>query len=215
MVVLSLNIALVWFAVELGTLPTELLFAIAEWVPQLERFPFVVVCRLIYRQRIPWNGKSDMGCFVHSVALLQWAFGLGVYYYGLGYAVTCARVARGGNLKVLQWVRKNGYPWDEQTCSAAALGGHLEVLQWARDNGCPWNEDTCDAAARGGHLEVLQWAHGNGCPWDERICSHAGINEVVVQWARENGCPWAEGGNLVFLQYILPLLPYGCSSPQV
>ena len=38
-------------------------------------------------------------------------------------------------LAVLQWVRANGGPWDEETCANAAWGGHLDVLQWARENG--------------------------------------------------------------------------------
>ena len=79
------------------------------------------------------------------------------------YAV-CAKAARDGHLKVLQWARENGCEWDSDTCSEAARGGHLEVLQWARENGCEWDAYTCRAAAEGGHLEVLQWARENGCP---------------------------------------------------
>jgi hypothetical protein len=64
------------------------------------------------------------------------------------------RMAAIGWLRVLQWARANGCPWDEATCASAAEGGHLEVLQWARSNGCLWDESTCAGAAKGGHLEV-------------------------------------------------------------
>jgi hypothetical protein len=51
----------------------------------------------------------------------------------------------------------------------AAQGGHLRVLQWARANGCPWDVWTCIAAEEGGHQEVLQWARSNGCPLPEEF----------------------------------------------
>ena len=35
---------------------------------------------------------------------------------------------------------------------ALRLLGVLEVLQWVRPNDCPWDEDTCTYAAAGGHL---------------------------------------------------------------
>merc|ERR1711904_264377 len=46
-----------------------------------------------------------------------------------------AWAAENGHLKVLQWARANGCPWDKWTCSKAALKGHLEVLKWARAKG--------------------------------------------------------------------------------
>lgn len=51
----------------------------------------------------------------------------------------------------------------------AAGNGYLKILQWARENGCPWDEDTCSFAALNGHLEVLQWARANGCPWNVKM----------------------------------------------
>ena len=106
----------------------------------------------------------------------------------------CASAANGGQLKVLQWLRENECPWDEDTCTQAANGGHLEVLKWARANGCPWDGWTCTNAAANGHLEVLKWARENGCPWNEDTCSEAafGGHLDVLKWARENGCPWGE-----------------------
>ena len=43
------------------------------------------------------------------------------------------------------------------------MHGQLEA-QWLRANGWPWNNLTCSNAAQRGHLEVLQGAHANGCP---------------------------------------------------
>ncbi len=114
--------------------------------------------------------------------------------------------AEGGHLKVLQWARSQGCPWDGQTCAMAARGGHLEVLQWLRTQGCPWNEWTGKNAACRGHLKMLKWARSQGCPWDETTCDQAarGGHLEVLQWVRSQGCPWssmtcksaAEGGHL-------------------
>ncbi len=120
-------------------------------------------------------------------------------------------LAKEGHLKVLQWARSQGCPWNKQICSKAARGGHLEVLQWARSQGCPWDGWTCAGAARGGHLEVLQWARSQGCPWNEWTCTNAARKGhlEVLQWARGQGCPWnedtctnaARGGHLEVLQW--------------
>ena len=104
----------------------------------------------------------------------------------------CEKAAYYGNLRLLKWARKNGYPWNESTCAEAALTGCLEILKWARENGCPWNIMVCKHAACNGRLEILKWARENGCPWDETICSYAAAYGYldVLKWARENGCPW-------------------------
>ncbi len=103
-----------------------------------------------------------------------------------------AKLAREGHLKVIQWARSQGCPWNSLTCDYAAEGGHMEVLQWVRSQGCPWDAKTCANAAAGGHLEVLQWARSQGCPWDVQTCASAasGGHLEVLQWARSQGCPW-------------------------
>jgi len=123
---------------------------------------------------------------------------------------TCRAAAAGGQLRVLQWLRGRGCPWNSETCSAAARNGHLKVLQWAREEGCEWDRDTCHGAALGGHLEVLQWARGEGCEWNSSTCAGAAGNGhlEVLKWAWVNGCKWdsstcfnaAYGGHLRVLK---------------
>lgn len=104
----------------------------------------------------------------------------------------CERAARGGHLLVLQYARQWGFPWNELTCASAAKGGHLETLQWAVQHGCRWDEITCAWAALGGKLDVLMWARQHGCPWDTDTCWSAAMEGhlEVLQWARANGCGW-------------------------
>jgi hypothetical protein len=115
--------------------------------------------------------------------------------------VTSATAAEGGQLAVLQWLRRQEppCPWDEMTCTAAAEGGQLAVLQWlwGQDPPCPWIAKTCYAAAEHGHLQVLQWARARGCPWDEAVAykraAHAGQLEVL-RWTRPQQRGGVSGG---------------------
>ncbi len=76
----------------------------------------------------------------------------------------CAVAALSGNLRILQWLRKEGCPWDERTCHGAAMKGHLKVLKWCRENCCPWNKYTCAIAADHCQLHVYKRCLQNGCP---------------------------------------------------
>jgi hypothetical protein len=62
--------------------------------------------------------------------------------------------------------------------------GHLAVLQWLRANGCPWDENTCSQAAWVGHLAVLQWARANGCAWKRVERGAAGLTTRRAAAAR-------------------------------
>lgn len=75
------------------------------------------------------------------------------------------RVARFGNLEILQYIMRRvtppasaGITWErpESICAAAAAGGHLEVLRWLRAMYCDWDWETTKAAAESGHLHALQ-----------------------------------------------------------
>lgn len=82
----------------------------------------------------------------------------------------CNEAATEGHLACLQWLRGVNCAWSEETCAMAAGGGHILCLAWARLNGCPWDHTTTMEAARGGHLDCLQWAYAMGCPWETRFC---------------------------------------------
>ncbi|SHO33500.1 Pseudo ankyrin repeat-like [Cedratvirus A11] len=101
----------------------------------------------------------------------------------------CNMAAEKGSLKVLQWARTKGYPWNARTCALAARCGHLEILQWARTNECIWDEEVCASAAEGGHLEILQWLRTNGCPWYNWICvtmANLQGHRHVSDWIKKN-----------------------------
>ena len=84
----------------------------------------------------------------------------------------CWRMARIGNLELLQFLRENGCLWDDWTCWNAAGYGHLDCLKYAHEHGCPWDEKTCSEAAKNRRLECLQYAHENGCPGSSEYAHH-------------------------------------------
>ena len=112
-------------------------------------------------------------------------------FYLDNYKDICVSAAQGGQLDVLNWIRKqtNQKPefeidiWNESICSNAAYGGHLHVLKWLRDptqfdgQVCPWDQKTCFLAAHMGELDVLKWlrnpiihnTQGGPCPWNELV----------------------------------------------
>jgi hypothetical protein len=53
---------------------------------------------------------------------------------------------------------------NEDATTQAAINGHLEILQYLRQNECPWDENTLEGAVREKHWEVAVWAAENGCP---------------------------------------------------
>jgi hypothetical protein len=130
--------------------------------------------------------------FVGSVERLRWAIS---HNYEKWDTTTCAAIASGGKLSVLQWARENGCPWDEATTKCSARHGHLEMLKWAVERGCPCREEEfCDAAARGGQLEVLKWLRPRGCEWSTEtfIAAIKSGDLDTIRWLRENGCGWDE-----------------------
>ena len=94
--------------------------------------------------------------------ILKW--GLEEGFFNPTNCIPCNLAARYGKLKILKWLRCNGFPWHEYVCSNAAHKGHFELLKWAQQNGCPWNERTSYFAQRSGHQEIYDWAVENGCP---------------------------------------------------
>lgn len=96
--------------------------------------------------------------------------------------------AEKGHLRVLQWLREQGCPWNHvDTFASAVHGGHVPVLEWLLDKGCKADENICQLAAERGHLEVLQWAYGKGFTINEEdsIFDAARNGHIeVLEWLR-------------------------------
>ncbi len=101
----------------------------------------------------------------------------------------CSLAAYYGQLRILKWLRANGYGWNENTCRYAARYGYMHVLQWAHEHGAPWSELVCEDAVHGCELEVLKWLRANGCPWDKTTCMSQ-TNNSIFAWISSGAGDW-------------------------
>ncbi|UPR02476.1 hypothetical protein HOP50_10g58020 [Chloropicon primus] len=105
----------------------------------------------------------ELAAFQGSKKVIKWLVSQGIplkikqKHCGMDAVVGAAC---GGHIELLEWLRSEGYGFDERTCSGAAQGGHLEVLQSLRsqDPPCPWNPEDCRREAKYyNHQHVIDW----------------------------------------------------------
>lgn len=101
----------------------------------------------------------------------------------------CANAAAGGQLHMLQWLQRNGYPINSDACKHAALNGHWEVLNWLRENNCPWSRNLCQILVKRGELAKLKHVRAMGCPWNKITFENLDVDNDLMKWAIANGCP--------------------------
>ena len=74
-----------------------------------------------------------------------------------------------------------------------ASGGNVELLCWLREEkNCLWEESICRFAASNGHLACLEYLHENRFPWDEERWIEASIfnrEGHLLDYLRERYCP--------------------------
>ena len=102
-----------------------------------------------------------------SVALAKWALAEGCPREGAHGTNLVYAAASQGHLDVVRWlVQEQGFAVDEDVMWMAARSGNLRLVQWLRGEGCPWDSWTCTRAVERGHAAVLRWARENGCEWN-------------------------------------------------
>ena len=131
--------------------------------------------------------------FSGHIDVLKWAKEKNIWIDRCDMQDVSNAAAEGGHQKVLEWLRNNGFEWDNWTCAGAARGGHLDVLKWLCAEGCGMDESVYWQAAEGGHLDIVKWAHASGLSSDgSDLCGYAakGGYFEMIKWAREHGFPW-------------------------
>jgi hypothetical protein len=107
----------------------------------------------------------------------------------------CEFAARRGHLEVLRWLREHGWPWGG-VCTQALYGSSVPVMQYLKEQGFVFNEQTMIDAVDGGHLHMCQYLRTvEGCPWSAAACTAAAAagrkhDFEVLRWLHESGCPW-------------------------
>jgi hypothetical protein len=172
----------------------------------------------------------ERGCPLNSIGVyfaarrghldvLQWFLKQPMSQYEWKYRIEGVyhSAAEGGQLKIIQWLRENDYPWDSHVGQYAARGGHLETFVWLHEHGFPLDKDsikaTIHSAIAYGHLEILKWLKTQECTFDYYTLWLAAQNGhfEIFKWLREQKCPWdksisyiaKENGHLELLQWAI------------
>ena len=88
--------------------------------------------------------------------------------------LTSNKAAAAGALESLEFLRRHGCPFGQASFSAASTG-QIKVLEWLRRQGLLRVEPmTCAAAATGGELECLEYLKSASFPFDRNATLMAG-----------------------------------------
>ena len=83
--------------------------------------------------------------------------------------------------EVLQWVVSNGIKLDASVCAAAAEGQQMKVLQWLRKQGAPWDWRTGAFMAGWAPLEELITMRQQKCPFSHHaVLAAASVGRCVT-----------------------------------
>lgn len=78
------------------------------------------------------------------------------------------------SLRVLKWLRKHKFPWDEETTEAAATKSKPAIMNYLLKKGCPVNRQTVIGnAVRWMNREMIVYLREQGYPWSERTVPRA------------------------------------------
>ena len=97
-----------------------------------------------------------------------------------------------GVLNFVQYFRKIGCSWPNDTCDVIVKSGNIELLKYAVGSGCTISKDAVTLAASCGRLDCLQFLYENGGQWDESATTAAAESGHLpcLKFAHEHGCPW-------------------------
>lgn len=119
------------------------------------------------------------------------------------------------NLKIMNYLHKNGCEWSSQVTSTVADQGSLECLRYAHKNGCTWDSSTINNAARSGpynlsynsdrkydHIGCLKYAVDNGCPFGQNSFKIAIRNDLTaLKYLYKKGCPFIPDDVKAYLEH--------------
>ena len=171
-----------------------------------------VILRLVCRQ---WRDyiKNPKTCYSHmtySIPLICFA----ISHLGFPKRKVCQSTATSGNMEVMEWAIRMGYPVEECTHINAAIAGNLEVMKLLYRIGFQWNCWPIVYAAEHGHLEMVKWMYEKnpGTVININIMRRAatGGHRHIIHFLRKNGCMWDWGvprlaainGNLELLKWL-------------
>ena len=101
--------------------------------------------------------------------------------------------AQGGNVQILQWLKDNNVLVLNENifAIAASCKNNIKLLEWLLKEGCPTSPRACSYAVLNRDLDTLIWLRSNGCPWDKWCLNYSGSDNMkeIHKWLIDNGCP--------------------------
>jgi hypothetical protein len=115
------------------------------------------------------------------------------------YKNLCGDAVKHKYFDILEWLRANGCPLDEDVFRYPAEQGDLETLKLLRRKGCPWSSYAINYAAGQPNIEVLEWIKENGgiFGWQAYSIAAENSNIAALDWLYEHKIllfPPAAGG---------------------
>jgi hypothetical protein len=89
------------------------------------------------------------------------------------FALKSNKINCNTKLKIIKWLRQQGFKWNSLVFSIAAALGYLKIMKWLRfgsrrwlffSDSCPWSEQTFLNAVSYGNSKNINWLIKNGCP---------------------------------------------------
>lgn len=160
------------------------------------------VIRWLRSKGCPWNElTSNKAAAAGSLESLEF-----LRRHGCPFGQASFSAASTGQIKVLEWLRRQGLLRVEpMTCAAAATGGELECLEYLKSASFPFDRNATLMAVRNGQLNSLEWLLSNGkLELDVHMCDEAAAsgNLNTLKWLRKAGCPGDSGCWAVASDYL-------------
>jgi hypothetical protein len=140
-----------------------------------------------------------------QLSILRW---LDEHYgYTRPTAMNMSMPATYGHLAVLQYVREQGFEWDDdssEVVTQAALNEHHDIVKWLITEGCPYDAHELGIAVLSCYddsdksVNMIKWLSEHGVVWSEytltRMLDECGVNAqlIAAKYVRELGAHWPD-----------------------
>jgi hypothetical protein len=118
----------------------------------------------------------------------------------IDHATMMYSAAAGGSVAVIQWlITEHDMQLNTFVLQEAAEHNQLAAVQYLRRQGCPWDANACTAAAVYARyttctcideLQTLHWLHETGCPWnitEVREQATSSDNVILLSYVIQHG----------------------------
>lgn len=112
----------------------------------------ILRCTCKYFRKLIKPQKVSIADFIENIPLIEWATSsCETKFKGLA-----EKVAKSGNLPVLEYLYENDWSMS-RVASAAALNGHIHILKWVKENSLEITTKSLYNAQKMKHHNIITW----------------------------------------------------------